>query len=58
MSKKMASIRIRIRVTPRRLRHLKAYTRALGMRRWKRYLEEAALDIIPSGREITEFEKA
>lgn len=57
MSKKMASIRLRIRVTPRQLSYLKAYTRALGMKRWKRFLEEAALSVIASEAEIAEIEK-
>jgi hypothetical protein len=57
MSKKMASIRLRIRVTPRQLSHLKAYTRVLGYKRWKRFLEEAALSTVPSEAEIAEFEK-
>jgi heme oxygenase len=57
MSKKMASIRLRIRVTPRQLKYLKGYTRALGHKRWKRFLEEAALSTVPSEAEIQEIEK-
>jgi predicted nucleotidyltransferase len=57
MSRRVQRIRITIKASARQVTYLKHYTRALGMKRWKRYLEEGALDVIPSDAEIQELEK-
>jgi hypothetical protein len=51
-SRRMMRVRITIRARPCQVAYLKTYTRALGMKRWKRYLEEAALSAVPSEAEI------
>ena len=56
-SRRMVRVRITIKATARQLTYLKGYTRALGMKRWKRFLEEAALSVVPSEAEIGEIEK-